>query len=116
MVKKNPRIFMHCWLEYKLEQIFEDTVWHFLKMLNMELLYDLCVCVVSCFSHVQLFETLWTIACQAPLSMGILQARMLELVAMPFSRGYLHHPEIEPMSPVDPALQVDSLPHILRHT
>ena len=45
MVKKNPRIFMHCWLEYKLEQIFEDTVWHFLKMLNMELLYDLCVCV-----------------------------------------------------------------------
>ena len=25
-------------------------------------------CVLSCFSHVQLFETLWTVACQAPLS------------------------------------------------
>ena len=24
----------------------------------------------SCFSHVQLFMTLWTVACQAPLSMG----------------------------------------------
>ena len=27
------------------------------------------------------------VACQAPLSMGILQARILEWVAMPFSRG-----------------------------
>ena len=27
-------------------------------------------CVLSCFSHVQLFVTLWTVAHQAPLSMG----------------------------------------------
>ena len=31
--------------------------------------------------------TPWTRACQAPLSMGILQARILEWVAVPFSRG-----------------------------
>ena len=31
--------------------------------------------------------TLWTVARQAPLSMGILQARLLEWVAMPSSRG-----------------------------
>ena len=31
--------------------------------------------------------TLWTVACQAPLSMGILQARILEWVAVPSSRG-----------------------------
>ena len=30
----------------------------------------ICMCMLSCFSHVQLFATLWTIACQAPLSMG----------------------------------------------
>ena len=30
--------------------------------------------------------TSWTVACQAPLSMGILQARMLEWVAIPFPR------------------------------
>ena len=30
--------------------------------------------MLSRFSHVQLFVTLWTVACQAPLSMGILQA------------------------------------------
>ena len=33
------------------------------------------------------FATLWTVAHQAPLSMGILQTRMLEQVAIPFSRG-----------------------------
>ena len=47
----------------------------------------LYACVLSCFSCVQLFATLWTIACQAPLSMEILQARILEWVAMPSSRG-----------------------------
>ena len=30
----------------------------------------LCVRILSCFSHVQLFATLWTVACQAALSMG----------------------------------------------
>ena len=38
-------------------------------------------------SRVQLFATPWTIICQATLSMGILQARILEWVAMPASRG-----------------------------
>ena len=44
------------------------------------------VWMLSGFSHVQLFATLWTVSSQAPLSMGILQARILELVAMPSSR------------------------------
>ena len=49
----------------------------------------ICVhpCVLSCFSRVRLFAALWTVALQAPLSMGIHQARILECVAMPFSRG-----------------------------
>ena len=38
-------------------------------------------------SHIQLFVTLWTLAHQALLSMGILQARILEWAAMPSSRG-----------------------------
>ena len=41
--------------------------------------------VLSRFSRIQLFATLWTIACQAPLSVGffvygILQARILECI------------------------------------
>ena len=38
-------------------------------------------------NHVWLFKTPWTEACQYPLSMGILQARILEWVAMPSSSG-----------------------------
>ena len=44
------------------------------------------VCMLRHFSRVQLFVILWTEACQASLSMGILQARILELVPMSFSR------------------------------
>ena len=32
--------------------------------------YTMHACVLSCFSHVWLFVMLWTVACQAPLSMG----------------------------------------------
>ena len=43
--------------------------------------------VLSSFSHVWLFATLWSITHQTPLSIAILQARILEGVAMPSSRG-----------------------------
>jgi len=46
------------------------------------------------------------IALQVPLSMGILQARILKWVPMP-SSGDLPNPGIEPRSP---ELQTDSLP------
>ena len=42
-------------------------------------------CVLCCFSCLQLFATLWTVAHQAPLFMGILQARILDWVAFPIS-------------------------------
>ena len=45
------------------------------------------MCMLSHCSCVQLFTTLWTVTHQTPLSMGILQARILEWVAMPSSRG-----------------------------
>ena len=43
--------------------------------------------LLSRFSHVQLSVTPETAAHQAPLSMGILQARTLEWVAIPFSNA-----------------------------
>ena len=43
--------------------------------------------MLSHFSHVWLFATLWNVACQVPLFHGILQSRILEEVAMPSSRG-----------------------------
>ena len=46
----------------------------------------MCVCVQS-LSHVWLCVTLWTSACQGPLSMGFSQASILQWVAVSFSRG-----------------------------
>jgi len=42
---------------------------------------------IAVLSPVQLCATSWTIARQAPLSMGILQARILEWIALSSSRG-----------------------------
>ena len=62
--------------------------------------------VLSRFSRVQLCVTPWTVAHQAPLSMGILQASILEWVychSFP-SPGDLPNPGIEPMFLMSPAL------------
>ena len=65
-------------------------------------LFEFLVCVGACIlSHVRLFATTWTVACQAPLI--IFQARILEWVAIP-SPGDLPNPEIEPTSLASPVL------------
>ena len=63
-------------------------------------------CVLSCFSRV--FGTLWTVARQAPLSMGFSRQEYWSGLLCPPPED-LPHPEIEPESPVVPALQMDSL-------
>ena len=63
-------------------------------------------CMLSRFSRVQLYATLWTVAHQAPLSTGF--SRQEYWSGLPFpSRGDLPDPGIKPWSP---ALQADSLP------
>ena len=55
-------------------------------------------CVLSGFSHVQLFATPWTVAHQAPLAMGF--PRQGYWLGMPFLlSGDLPDPGIEPTSP-----------------
>ena len=56
------------------------------------------LCCAKSLYCVQLFVTLWTTARQAPLSVGILQARILQWVAMLSSPGDLADPGIEPAS------------------
>ena len=60
-------------------------------------------------SHVQLFATLWTVAFQAPLSMGFSRQEYCSGLLCP-PPGNLPDPGIEPTSPVSPALQADFLP------
>ena len=60
-------------------------------------------------SLVWLFVTLWAGACQAPLSMEFY--RQAYWCGLPFPPpGNLFNPGTEPVSPVSPALQLNSLP------
>ena len=63
-------------------------------------------CVPSC---VRLFETPWTIAHQTPLTMEFSQQEYWSGLPFP-PLGDLSDPGIKLMSPIYPALQVDSLP------
>ena len=67
--------------------------------------YFLHACVLSLFSRVQLCVTPWTIAHQAPLSMGFSRQEYWSSLPFPYS-GRLPNPGIKHGSP---ALQVDSL-------
>ena len=64
-----------------------------------------CACMLSHFSHDLLFQTLWTVACQGPLSMGSSRKKYWSELPWP-PPGDLLDPGIEPGSP---ALQADSL-------
>ena len=65
--------------------------------------------VCHVLSHVRLFVTPRTVACQAPPSMGF--SRQEYWSGLPFlPPRNLPHPGIEPMSPGCLALQMDSLP------
>ena len=61
-------------------------------------------------SCVRLLASLWIVAHQAPLSMGILQARILEWVAMPSSKA-----SSQPKDQTQ-VLQADSLPRKPKNT
>ena len=59
--------------------------------------------MLSCFSHVLFSATLWTVVCQAPLSMGFSKQEYWS--GLPCSPpGDLSYPEIEPVSLTSPAL------------
>ena len=61
------------------------------------------MCVLSCFSRVRLFVTPWTVAHQAPLSVGF--SRQEYWSGLPFpSPGNLPNPESEPASLTSHAL------------
>ena len=63
-----------------------------------------CVCVCVCMlSRVQVFAAPWTLAHQAPLSMGFFRQEYLSGLPFP-SAGDLPNPGIEPTSPVSPVL------------
>ena len=65
--------------------------------------------MLSCFSQVQLLVTLWTVAHQAPLSLGFSRQEYWSGLPCP-PPGDLPDPGIKPTSLTSPAWQVDYLP------
>ena len=68
---------------------------------------DACVHAKS-FRRVHIFVPLWTVACQAPLSMGFSRQEYWSGLPCP-PPGDLPDPGIEHISPAPTVLQVDSL-------
>ena len=60
-------------------------------------------CMLSCFSHVQLFATPWTVARQAPLSRGFSRQEYGSRLPLP-SPGNLPNSGTEPASLMSPAM------------
>ena len=74
-----------------------------LSRMGLYLNVHICACVQRCFSRVQLFVTLWTVASQVPLSMGF--SRQEYWSGFPYPPlGVLSNSEIEPTSLLSPAL------------
>ena len=84
------------------------------SLMSFKLCFGLA-CVLSHFSHVWLFATLWTVGHQTLLSMGFSRQEYPNELPFP-SPGDLPYPRIKPRvwlpksSPVSPALQEDSWP------
>ena len=64
-------------------------------MVEKRKIYYVHVCMLSHFTHVQLFVTLWTVALQAPLSMGFSRQEYWSGLPCP-PPGDLSHPGIKP--------------------
>ena len=62
-----------------------------------------CGCMLSRFSHVQLFAMLWTVACQAPLSRGFSRQEYWSALPCPPPED-LPNPGTEPVFLVSPEL------------
>ena len=72
----------HCWCPKT-----NNGQWQTFYQLCLLHWLPLCCAMLSPFSCVWLFVTPWTVACQAPLSMGFSRQRILEWVVGSFSRG-----------------------------
>ena len=93
-IRKTWQIILKCW-------IWVVNTWVFILLFS--------ACVLSRFSRVQLFETPWTVAPQAPPSMGFSRQEYWSGVSCPPAGGP-PHPGTGLTPPVSPVLQADSSP------
>ena len=76
---------------------------NFLLVFFRTIIRILTMCMLSCFSRVQLFAVPWSVTHQAPLSMGFSRQEYWHGLPCP-SPGALPNPGIEPKSHISPEL------------
>ena len=76
-----------CVKQFTCRYVYILWVYGRITLLCMHVCVYIYMYVCYSFSCVWLFVTPWTIALQVSLSMGILQARILKWVVIPFSKG-----------------------------
>ena len=86
----------------------EGKLDHILYFVYVKIKISDHVLMLNSFSPFQLFASLWTVARQAPLSMGFSRQEYWSGLPCP-STGDLHHTGTEPRSPESSASQADSL-------
>ena len=67
------------------------------------------MCIFLSLGHIRFFATLWTFTHQAPLFMEFFRQEYWKVLPFP-SPGDFPNPGTEPVFPLSPALQADSLP------
>ena len=106
--EKVPAYYLNYAFEYHTNEYIalKDYVYNIHYVLYI---FNLFCCYLITKSCPTLVVTPWTVAPQAPLLMGFSRQEYWSgLPCLP--PGDLPNPEIEPVSPVSPALQADSLP------
>ena len=79
-----------------------------LASLTFRSVRSMCACILSCFSRVQLFATLWTVAHQSPLFTRFSRQEYQSGLPCP-PPGDLLHPGLEPVSLTSPELASEFL-------
>ena len=84
---------LHCWWECKLIQSLWKTVWRFLKKLGRKPPYDLAIPLTGMYPEMKVAQSYPALCNPKDYSQpgspvyGIFQARVLEWIPMPSSRG-----------------------------
>ena len=91
-------LFKYWYQKIAFVQLVEDPM-EFPQTCKTKIKFCLVLCCAYSLIHVRLFATPWTVVHQALLSMGILQARILEWIARPSSRGFSQPKDWTQVSP-----------------
>jgi len=100
--RKQDAVMTFAATEMDLEMILRSDAIH-RKKDKHPMMWLICCAVLSCFSHIPLFATPWTVAHQAPLSMGFSRQEYWSVLPFP-PPGDLPDSGTELMSPTSSAL------------